>query len=348
MRKLRVMHILNTGGYSGAENIVITIINSMKSKIDGFYVSPKGNIEKILFDKKINYVPINDDHITVIELKRAIKKIRPDIIHAHDFMAGVVAACSSFGIPIINHLHNNSPWIKDFSLKSIIYGISALRFEKILTVSDSVMNEYIFGKLFKNKTTVVGNPINLQDIIEKSLSSNINDESDVIFLGRLDTQKNPLMFVDIVAEISKKTNIKAVMVGDGSLRQKVEDTIKNNGLEKNIILYGFQENPHGLLKNSKVMCMPSLWEGFGLAAVEALTLGKPVIAAPVGGLKNIINDNCGLICNSQQEYVDELLMLLSDSEYYQKKACGALIRSHDFDNIKSYRQMMIQTYKSLL
>lgn len=76
-------------------------------------------------------------------------------------------------------------------------------------------------------------------------------------------------------------------------RDKYGARIEELGLVHVIRLYGFQKNPYIYLKQAKVMCMPSKWEGFGLAAVEALALGKPVIAAPVGGLNDIINDNCG-------------------------------------------------------
>ena len=47
-------------------------------------------------------------------LKKAIEKIQPDIIHAHDFTAGILAASLINRIPIINHLHNNSPWLKKY------------------------------------------------------------------------------------------------------------------------------------------------------------------------------------------------------------------------------------------
>ena len=55
--------------------------------------------------------------------------------------------------------------------------------------------------------------------------------------------------------------------------------------------------------------MPSLWEGFGLAAVEALTLGLPVVCSGAGGLCDIVNDSCGKICKTLDEYVSELVAM---------------------------------------
>lgn len=349
MRKLRIMHVLNTGGYSGAENVVITLINSMKTKVDGYYVSPTGGIVDILTENKIKYVPVKGETISISALRQAVKIVRPDIIHAHDFTAGVISSISVFGIPIISHLHNNSPWLKQISAKSIGYFLSTTRFKKILTVSDSIMNDYVFGEFLKAKAKTIGNPIRLQSIRDKAKKSQLTESSDVMFLGRLETPKNPLAFIEIIAGLKKVfPSIKAAIVGDGMLRNEVEKKITQYVLTNNILLYGFQDNPYGLLQNTKILCMPSTWEGFGLAAVESLALGKPVVAAPIGGLNDIITDSCGKKCSTNDEYIDEILKLLIDSRYYINKSKSALCRANDFDNMESYRKMMISVYKSVL
>ena len=135
MDKIKVMHVLNTGGYSGAENVVITMINNMRSDVDSYYVSPRGNIETFLDRDNINYFPISGDKLTVRELRKAIKDIKPDIIHAHDFTAGVISSIVSGNIPVINHLHNNCPWLKSYGLYSSLYCLSSRKFYKILVVS---------------------------------------------------------------------------------------------------------------------------------------------------------------------------------------------------------------------
>lgn len=254
MRKIRVMHVLCMNSYSGAENVVITLINSLKKRVDSVYVSPDGSIREIVESYGIRHYAI--EKVSVTNIRKAIKDIKPDIIQAHDFTAGIICAVAANGIPVINHLHNNSPWIKRYSVKSFLYALTCFRFKKILTVSDSVMDEFVFGKWFVKKTTVIGNPIDLSAILNKAESSEKCDESDIILLGRLVAQKNPLLFIDIVAEIVKNNpEIRIAIVGDGDLRKDVQDKIMEYGISQNVKLYGFQANPYGLLSKSKVMCI---------------------------------------------------------------------------------------------
>lgn len=343
----RVLHILNTSSFSGAENVAITIINNITAE-DGFehiYASLEGTIRDVLKENGIRFYPL--EKLNVKNVRKAVKIFKPDIIHAHDFTAGIISSLSCFKIPIINHLHNNSPWLKTFSVKSVAYGLSALRYKKIITVSNSVMEEYIFGRFFKKKSTVVGNPINLNSIIKKAENAEITDSSDVALLGRITPQKNPSMFVDIISELKKKLpNINAAMIGDGELRDEIALKIEKLGLKENIKMYGFVKNPYGLLKNARVLCMPSLWEGFGLAAVEALALGTPVIASPVGGLGGVVNEKCGKLCKEKEEYVNEIFELLQNEKLYAQKKEGAFERAKELDNIKQYKKVLLDVYMS--
>ena len=142
-------------------------------------------------------------------------------------------------------------------------------------------------------------------------------------------------------------DLKVAMVGTGELRTEVENKIAELKLQKNVTLYGFRKNPYGLLQMSKIMCMPSQWEGFGLAAVEAMAFGKPVIASPVGGLQKIVNNDCGRVCVKKEEYVNELTKLLSDEVYYNKKSNEAGKRAEEYNNIEKYAQQIEIIYKNV-
>lgn len=364
MSKIRVLHILNSGRYSGAENVVITIINYMKKDIDFAYESWDGQIRDVLKENEILFYPVKKTSPKAI--KKTIDSFHPDIIHAHDYTAGIAAALSRTDIPIINHLHNNSPWLKKSGLKSLAYKLCARRFKKVLTVSDSIMNEYIYGTELKDKTITVGNPIDLKHIrmlagINNQLGySSIKKEYDIAFLGRETPQKNPIRFLHIIKTVkdslpadngeinSNKISIKAIMIGDGELREQVRSEIEKLGLTENIDCVGFQSNPYLYLKKAKIMVMPSEWEGFGLAAVEALCLGIPVVASPVGGLTGIINNTCGKLCQSDEDFLNEIVELLANKMYYKMKSNGAIKRSNDFDNINDYMKRMNQIYKEVL
>lgn len=344
---MRVLHVLNTGKYSGAENVVITLIHALEGTVDCAYASPDGPIKEILEEENIKYFSVHAPAINAKELKKIIKSFNPDIIHTHDFNAGIMACLTGSRVPIINHLHNNTPWLRKVCIKSFVYALSCVRYQKILTVSESVMQEYVFGNKMIKKTQVVGNPVSVSDIRNKADEPGIlRDATDVIFLGRLSKQKNPSLFLEIVEEMVKVLpNIKVAIVGNGELYEQIQGAIEEKKLGKNITLYGFQKNPYGLLKASKVMCMPSVWEGFGLAAVEALTFGKPVIATPVGGLKDIVTDRCGKLCRGKSEFSSEIVELLSNEKYYNLKSCGALLRCADYDNVDKYSEIIKNVYK---
>ena len=110
-------------------------------------------------------------------------------------------------------------------------------------------------------------------------------------------------------------------------------------------MVGFKANPFPILNNAKILCLTSKWEGFGLVATEALVLGKPVVATPVGGLPSIVNSTCGLLCDELQEFVSEISKLLEEESYYNKKSFGAQIRINEICNLKSYMKNLIVFYK---
>lgn len=347
MKKLKILHILNSDRYSGAENVVISIIDNMHD-VECAYESLDGPIRQTLKNHGIRFYPVRKT--TSVEVKKVIDSFRPDIIHAHDYTAGMAAALTFTRIPIINHLHNNSPWLKNHGIKSLSYAVCARRFDRILTVSDSIMDEYVFGELFRSKTVTVGNPVDTAHIRQLAGNPSVEKEIDIAFLGRFTQPKDPLRFIRLIKKIMialPSINVKAVMIGDGELRYSVRKEIQLLGLQNNIKCTGFRNNPYKILKRAKIMIMPSIWEGYGLAAVEGLALGLPVVSTSAGGLKNIVNDNCGQLCNDDGDFVEEVTKLLSDKDYYDLKSDNARKRANELDNIDKYIKGLEIIYREL-
>jgi len=347
MRKT-IMHVLNTGTYSGAENVVMTIISALRlnNDYDFIYVSLDGSISEVCKNNNIRFVPI--EKMSISEIRRVVKVYRPDIIHAHDFTASIICACSGIHLPVISHLHNNPPWLQKYCINSFAYLFSCLRYVRILAVSKSILDEYIFSNFIKKISIVVSNPVDISIVQEKAkLVSNKKEGYDIVFIGRLSIPKNPQRFIGIIDKVRKDfPTIKAAIIGAGILENECRIIIEQSNLNSNIELLGFIENPYGILSNSKMLCITSDWEGFGLVAVEALSLGKPVIATPVGGLPSIVNNDCGRLCETDDEFAVEIKQLLLDKTYWCKKSKMALNRAKYLNNIYAYIALITEIYNS--
>ena len=100
-------------------------------------------------------------------------------------------------------------------------------------------------------------------------------------------------------------------------------------------------------KNS-ILVIPSLWEGFGLVAVEALSLGVPVVATAVGGLSDIIDDSCGCCSDSFEKRLTMIKTLIVDKAKHKEKSIGASRRAIQLDNSNSYISTIEEIYKSVI
>lgn len=347
-QKIKIIHILKSKIYSGAENVVINIIKNINNQdIDLVYVSPRGDIVDKLKKEKIKYAPI--EKMSIREVRRIVKQENPDIIHAHDYTASIITALSGVKVKIISHLHNNSPWIKKYSLYSILYYLTTIRYNKILTVSNSIMREYVFGNRILDKVIMIGNPIDTYQIIKKSQESEKNISYDILFLGRLTKPKNPIRYIEIIGQVKEKIpHIKTAIIGNGDLANECIKRIQELNLEENIEMLGFQDNPYTILKKAKILLITSEWEGYGLIATEALALGIPVIANNVGGLPDIIDDTCGKIVNSDKEFLNEIENLLKNEDILQYKKRKCLEKIKLMENKEDYYKKIKEIYKEII
>ena len=142
---LKVLHLLASNVYSGAENVVCQIIKMFEDSCDMYYCSPRGTVENTLQDKGVKYIPINN--LNKKELKKIYDEYKPDVIHAHDVRASVVASSLCKKCKIISHIHGNDERnMGKITLKSLVYALSVKKFSKIFWVSNSCLEKYYFKK----------------------------------------------------------------------------------------------------------------------------------------------------------------------------------------------------------
>lgn len=338
--KKTILHILNTGEYSGAENVVVTIIKNYPTSYRGIYMSRKGSIADVLDREQIEYYGV--DQLSVLSIQQAVKSFHPDIIHAHDFTASILAAIAVKDIPIISHLHNNVPWMKHMTIRSLLYRMVINKITDILVVSDSVVEECWYKKIMRRKSICMGNPIDLRRIRAKKTQE---ISTQLLFVGRLTEQKSPLEFLSIVDDlVHTGCAVTATMLGRGELEDECRTFIKEKKLEQVVTMKGFVENPYDYMTEGAVLVLPSQWEGFGLVAVEALCFGVPVVANPVGGLPGIVDESCGCLTMNHEEKVTEIRKLYNDFEYYLKKSMAAKKRAIEIENINIYMMRLEKVY----
>lgn len=341
----RIAFLLKTNKYSGAENVVITIMKLLpKDKYECVYVSPDGEIRSVVEEEKLKFYAIPNAGLKSIKL--AVQEIKPDIIHATDYGMSSYAGILNMGIPVISHLHNNVPWLQNpVYPKTLFFAFALSKINQVISVSPSIEEEFVYRKLLKRKNHVIYNIVDLDRVKVLAGSTHGNSSYDIGFLGRLTPPKSPFLFCDIIKKYKEiNEDVSAIMVGDGELRNEVEKYIEANGLTNNITTVGFQKNPYKFIKNAKILLMPSEYEGFGLAAVECLSLGIPVVCSGVGGLKNIVSADCGAICNDVPSYLSEIQKLLTDSAYYEQKSISAEKRAQKFGDMENYIGQIIKIY----
>ncbi|MGW8382073.1 glycosyltransferase [Streptococcus parasuis] len=346
MSKIKIMHLLQSNRYSGAENMVCQIIESTMNLSDEYemiYVSPKGPIEEFLIEKNIKFIGL--ERFTQKEIGKAISIFDPDIIHAHDFNASVRVA--RYKKIIISHLHNNPNWFSKLDYRTLIYTFFLNRFKKVIGVSKSIKNEYIFSRLLEKKFLVLPNVIDKEKV--RILAKEDSPSSDILYVGRLSKEKDPLSFLEIVKKlVITYPNIQAIMIGEGPLLIECEDYIRNNSLSDNIKLFGFNKNPYKFMSKTKLLVMTSVYEGFGLVAIESMLLNTPVVCRPVGGLVDFIDNKNGALCNTIDEFVFKINYLLTYSNELHKRGTLSSEVAEKYSNISTFQVTLDSLYKKLL
>lgn len=341
--KKKVLHIIPTYNYSGAENVAISIINYLKDDYDFDYCSFDGNTKIILSKQNINFICLKK--FNIFSVRKIIKAGNYDIVHAHDYRASCICRFAFTKAKLISHIHNNNLWIKKLNFNSILYLLSSFGFSSILTVSHSIENEYIFSSAIRSKIVCIGNPVSRNKIILNVTNNDFIKKYDICCVGRITDAKDPLRFANLINEIKKsKKDVKAIWVGDGELKNEFERKIKHLKLTQNIKLVGRKDNPYPYMAQSRIFMLSGKWEGYGLAAYEALSLGLPCVVSNVGGLPEIVDGSCGKLCNSDDDFIKFVIKLLNNEDILKFYSKNAIQKSLKLENIDNYMSVIKKIY----
>jgi glycosyltransferase involved in cell wall biosynthesis len=304
--KIKLVHILPSLDRGGAEKIVVDLL----CRLDRDKFAP----ELILFrhggfwEKKLaeNNIPV-----TILEkrhffdwrnfrpLLQALRAIQPVIVHTH--LGGDIygrLAARLLKVPIIITTEHNVNYHEPTYL-SLVKRWTATWVDKIIAVSQAVRSDMnVRYRLKAERTAVIYNGLDFQEFYQNRLlaaKKGLKGGKPLIIgtMGRLSPQKGHLSLIE-AARIAKSRNWLIKIAGRGEQEAILKKAIKSAGLEENIQLVGTVDRPAEFLKSLDIFIFPSLWEGLGIAVLEAAASGLPIIASRADGLREILDDTNSL------------------------------------------------------
>jgi glycogen(starch) synthase len=233
-----------------------------------------------------------------------------DIIHAHDWLVATAAIGLKhvFRKPLFATMHSTETGRRNgihFDYEKMIHETEAwLTYEawKVICCSDYMIShvQWAFG-LPSDKLIMVPNGVNYevyskyenQDLSQFRSKFALPEENIVLFVGRLVYEKGVHVLVNAAPKVLDKVNAKFVIVGNGYMRDQLSTLVRGMGLAHKVMFTGFvdDETLRRLQTCSNVSVVPSLFEPFGIVALEAMAAKSPVVVSDTGGLSEIVEHN---------------------------------------------------------
>ena len=343
MKKYRILHITHATVGGVAEYIKLFFNNMDRDKYEIYLICPEnGKLKKDIEAMGINVYPVNinrdisikDDIKSLIQISKLIKLIKPNLIHIHSTKAGILGKVAAFinGVPNIYNPHGWSFSMDVCKIKKYIYALieryTSLFCNSIINISE---HEYELAKKYRickeNKLQIIHNGIDISKYKNKQFSKSIilkelgiPEKSFIVgMVARISEAKDPFKFIRIAKEMCNNNDeIYFVLVGDGELKNDIEQAIIENKLENRVIITGWTEEVEKYISIFDVGILTSRWEGFGLALVEYMASLKPVVSTNAGGIKDIIKDkyNGTLIDihSNEKKFINAIIELKEDKK----------------------------------
>jgi glycogen(starch) synthase len=229
-----------------------------------------------------------------------------DVFHAHDWLVAMagIGLKHVFRKPLLVTMHSTEIGRRDglhTDTEKMIHETEAwLTYEawKVICCSDYMVSHvrWAFG-LPGDKLVMIPNGVNIDvyDKIESDLGSfrarfALPEEKIVLYVGRLVYEKGIHVLINAVPKVLEKSNAKFIIVGSGYMKDQLLNIVRSMSLEHKVLFLGFADDETllRLQKCADVSVVPSLFEPFGIVALEAMAAKSPVVVSDTGGLSEIV------------------------------------------------------------
>lgn len=275
---MRICHILAGDEEGGLEKHFEELCNRLVSSHEIHVIAHEKYRER--FDKKVIFHALDlskgrRNIFMLYRLRQILNTLHPDIIHAHANKAvGMVSNIKRFlnsTIKTVATLHSKKRDLNAFE-----------HFDHVIGVSHEVLKD-----LKNPNQSVIYNGIELtykEKDPEYLLQLGIKDEFVVCTVGRLESVKNFPLLIRAV----KNLDVKLLIVGDGSEKEKLQKLVRTLSLEDKVIFTGFRGDVPDIIVNANLCVISSDREGFSYVMAESLLLETPLVSTDVGDMKRIL------------------------------------------------------------
>ena len=351
---------------------------------DMMYMARAKNVEPVLIPELGREIGFKNDLIAFYRLYKLIKKEKPDIVHTHTAKAGTLGRAAAWlaGVPIIIHtfhghvLHGYFGKLKTWVFVQIEKMLAFIS-TRLITLSEELKNELInMGIGNEKKFEVVPLGLELTPFLENNPPSppfakggmggfcgefkkelGLPENTILIgIIGRLVPIKGHRYFLEATKIISSQfpvpsSQIRFVIIGDGELREELEDYAKKLGISDMVVFTGFRRDLPKIYADLDIIALTSLNEGTPVSIIEAMAGGKPVVATNVGGVASLIKDSITgfLVPPKRPDLFAEAVLKLLNNPLLMKtmgeEACRSVFPKY---NISQLVKRIDSLYSSLI
>ena len=347
-RKNNILHISRTMDIGGAERIVYQLSTDLKDEFDSVHVASTGGLwESELATQGIQHHKILDidskNPLTVLKLLFSIHQIIKQkgitIVHTHHRMAAFYIRLLKLVHPKLVHVYTAHNVFKD---KLPLYGF-ALKNAKSVAVGEAV------NKNLKEDVGITDSRVIYNGVVLKETDDHVDEIISYggIKLGciaRLSEQKGLTYLLDAMSLLTVK-DIRLFIVGDGELRNELENKVKELHLQNSVTFLGYRKDIVECINSFDFCILPSVFEGFGLVAIEAFMNSKTLVATDIPGLNEVVTNKNGVLVPAKDPaaLASAIDKLATDATLRQELASQA---KKDYENRFSY-PMFLENYRAL-
>jgi glycosyltransferase involved in cell wall biosynthesis len=285
----------------GAERVTLNLVNNLARRYSY-------DVELVLARAEGPFLSQVDDNVTVVDfgcsntrsalfkLTKYIKEKRPIAVVSAMHHANVVALLANklswnYSTRVIATLHinlsvslNNPTNVRGRYILPVVRATYRWAY-KIIGVSNGVLDDFTSRvNIDRQKTAVIYNPGITSELKAKAKQSvshrwfGEDAEPVVLAVGRLSKQKNFGLLIDSFECIKNQTSANLLILGEGDMRNELQDKIDRYNLVSRVELAGFVDNPYAFMAQAKVFVMSSLFEGLPTVLIEALYCGANLVS----------------------------------------------------------------------